>query len=217
MSTTSTETPAPGADRFARRQRTWDGVPGVPAGGPIVVGEHDAATERDLRATVVGEHLRPGLRGTFFPDAIFQTTVVVLIIFAILLILTAVMPPTVGSPADPLNKELYLPRPAWYFYFLFAILEVMKGPILVPIGTFFLPNIALIALILLPFYDRNRARKIWKRPLAILFFGGSMLFIVVTTIINVVQAPAQPTTNDQNHAPAQNGQQTEIAGTYFTW
>ncbi|MGI8916333.1 MAG: hypothetical protein ACR2JY_21600 [Chloroflexota bacterium] len=217
MSTTTTETPAAGEDRFARRQRSWEGVPGVPAAGPLVVAEDDAATARDLRLTVVGEHLRPDLRGTFFPDAVFQTTVVVLIIFAILLVFTLVMPPTVGAPADPLNNDLYLPRPAWYFYFLFAILEVMKGPILVPFGTFVLPNIALIALILLPFYDRNRQRKIWKRPLGIVFFGGSMLFIIVTTILNVVQAPAQPTKNDQNHAPAQNGQQTERAGAYLTW
>lgn len=217
MSTTTTETPAPGADRFARRQRSWDGVPGVPAAGPLVVGEDDAARERELRATVVGEHLRPNLRGSFFPDAVFQTTVVVLIIFAVLLVLTYLMPPTVGSPADPLNKERYLPRPAWYFYFLFQILEMMKGPILVPIGTFFLPNIAMLALVLLPFYDRNRAHKIWKRPLAIVLFGGSMLFIVVTTIMNIVQAPAQPTQNNQNHAPPQNGQQTEVGGTYLTW
>lgn len=217
MSTTTTETPAPGADRFARRQRTWEGVPGVPAAGPGTTAPGDAATERDLRTTVVGEHLRPGLRGSFFPDAVFQTTVVVLIIFFVLLLITFLVPPTVGSPADPLNQERYLPRPAWYFYFLFQILEMMKGPILVPIGTFFLPNIAMLALILLPFYDRNRQRKIWKRPLAIVFFGGSMLFIVVTTIMNVVQAPTQPTKNDQNHAPAQNGQQTEVAGAYLTW
>jgi quinol-cytochrome oxidoreductase complex cytochrome b subunit len=216
MSTTTTETPA-GADRFARRQRSWDGVPGVPVAGPNVPGEHDAATDRELRTTVVGEHLRPGLRGSFFPDAVFQTTVVVLIIFAILLVITALFPPTVGSPADPLNQERYLPRPAWYFYFLFQILEMMKGPILVPIGTFFLPNIAMLALILLPFYDRNRAHKIWKRPLAIVFFGGSMLFIIVTTIMNVVQAPAQPTQNNQNHAPPQNGQQTEVAAPHLTW
>jgi quinol-cytochrome oxidoreductase complex cytochrome b subunit len=217
MSTTTTETPAPGADRFARRQRSWEGVPGVPAAGAVVPAPDAEARDRDLRTTVVGEHLRPGLRGSFFPDAIFQTTVVVLVIFFILLLITYLFPPTVGSPADALNQERYLPRPAWYFYFLFQILEMMKGPILVPIGTFFLPNIAMLALLLLPFYDRNRHRKIWKRPLAIVFFGGSMLFIVVTTIMNVVQAPVQPTKNDQNHAPAQNGQQTEVVGTYLTW
>ena len=217
MSTTTTETPAPGADRFARRQRSWDGVPGVPAAGAVIPAPDAEARDRDLRTTVVGEHLRPGLRGSFFPDAVFQTTVVVLVIFFILLLITYLFPPTVGSPADPLNQEHYLPRPAWYFYFLFQILEMMKGPILVPIGTFFLPNIAMLALLLLPFYDRNRHRKIWKRPLAIVFFGGSMLFIVVTTIMNVVQAPAQPTQNNQNHAPPQNGQQTEVGGTYLTW
>ena len=217
MSTTATETPADGADRFARRQRSWTGVPGVPAPGAVVLSDQDVATERDLRRTVVGEHLRPGLRGTFFPDAIFQTTVVVLIIFGILLLVTLLMPPTVGSPADPLNKELYLPRPAWYFYFLFQILEIMQGPIFVPIGTFFLPNVAVIALILLPIYDRNPARKIWKRPLAIVFFGGSMLFIIATTVINVVQAPPQPTKGNQNHAPVQAGQHADVVGAYLTW
>ena len=209
MSTTTTERPAPGEDRFARRQRSWQGVPGVPA-APAPVDGVDTVSERELRRTVVGEPLAPGLRGTFFPDAVFQTTCVVLIIFFVLLALTYFMPPTVGAPAEPLNEELYLPRPAWYFYFLFAILEVMKGPILVPIGTFFLPNIALVALLLLPFYDRNPARKIWKRPLAIVFFGGSMLFIVVTTILNVAQAPQQPTKNDQNHAPTSQPQTSSL-------
>lgn len=199
MSTTATEQPAEGGDRFARRQRSWQGVPGVPAVAPV--NGATTVSERELRRTVVGEHVSAKLRGTFWPDAVFQTTCVVIVLFFVMLAITYVYPPTVGAPAEPLNQELYLPRPAWYFYFLFAILEVMKGAILVPIGTFFLPNIALIALLLLPFYDRNPARKIWKRPLAILFFYGSMLFILYTTIQNVAQAPQQPTKNDQNHAP----------------
>lgn len=216
MSTTP-ETSLPGPDRFARRQRNWQNVPGVPDGSPDGANSHEVVDERELRKTIVGEHLRANLRGTFFPDAIFQTTIVVLVIFAVLLVITFVMPPTVGAPAEPLNQELYLPRPAWYFYFLFQILEWMKGPIFVPIGTFFLPNIALIALILLPFYDRNPARKIWKRPLAILFFGGSILFIVVANLVNVVQAPPVPTQYNQNHAPTPLGQQSEIPGSYLVW
>ena len=227
MSTTSTEVPATGPDRFARRQRSWEGVPGVPmpVGPDAPANGHAAVDERELRRTVVGEHLSPKLRGTFFPDAILQTTVLVAVIFAILLILTAVVPPTVGAPADPLNQEHYLPRPAWYFYFLFQILEMMKGPILVPIGTFILPNIALIALLLLPFYDRNRARHLFtlrpfriKRPLAIIFFYGSMLFILVTTITNLQGAPQQPTKNDQNHAPTnQQGQQSALPSLFDTF
>lgn len=205
-------------DRFARRQRTWAGVPGAPP--PAVVGVPTGTEavlgERELRRTPVAEHLRPTLKGTFWPHAIFQTTVVVTIIFFILLAWTFFIPPTIGAPADPLNKELYLPRPAWYFYFLFTILEWMKGPILVPIGTFWLPNLALAALILLPFYDRNPARKIWKRPLAIIIFGGSMLFIVVSTIWQVVAAPQQPTKDDQNHAPAPGSLSEAPAGFVIT-
>jgi quinol-cytochrome oxidoreductase complex cytochrome b subunit len=129
--------------------------------------------------------------------------VVVFIIFIVLLVLVVVLPPTVGAPADPLNQEHYLPRPAWYFYFLFQLLEWAKGRFLVPIGTFWLPNIAVLALILLPFYDRNPSRKIRKRPLAILFFYGTMLFILLSTAYNVIAAPTQPTSNNQNHAPTQ--------------
>ncbi len=210
--TTSLEDPTT-EDRFARRQRWWTGVPGAPVAAPENGTVDDKLAEQEARRTEVGEHLSTKLKGTFFPHAIFQTTCVVLIVFAVLLILVQVMHPTVGAPADPLNKERYLPRPAWYFYFLFQLLEMLQGQIGVVIGTFILPNIALIALILLPFYDRNPARKILKRPLAIVFFYGSMLFILVTTIMNLAGAPTQPTTDDQNHAPAP-GSFSEAAPTF---
>lgn len=207
MSTATTERSASGEDRFARRQRSWTGVPGVPARPPSAITADDALAEREARRTPTGEYLSTKLNGTFFPHALFQTTVVVFIVFFVLLAITFFFPPTVGAPADPLNKALYLPRPAWYFYFLFTILEWFKGQFLVPIAAFWLPNIAIIALILLPFYDRTKTRKPWKRPVAVTIFGLCMAFIVVSTVWQLVVAPAQPTSDDQNHAPTQSAQQ----------
>ena len=206
----SSTTNNPHIGRFERRERTWERVPGVPQAT-----NSSAASATEGEITVTGEHLRPNLRGTFFPDAIFQATLLMTIVFFVLLAIIHFAPPTVGAPAEPLNQELYLPRPAWYFYFLFQLLEWAKGPILVPIATFYLPTISILALLLLPFYDRNKSHRITKRPLAILFFYGPMLFIVLTNILNVINAPSEPTSHNENHAPTQS--QSQIPSKIITW
>src|SRR6478672_6513037 len=56
-----------------------------------------------------------------------------------------------GPKADPTTTS-YIPRPEWYFFFLFEVLRVLKPPYLVPIATIGIPTIAMILLFLLPFY-----------------------------------------------------------------
>ena len=59
-----------------------------------------------------------------------------------------------------------MPRPEWYFFFLFELLRVIKPPELVPIATIGVPTICMVLLLLLPFYDRNPERNPLKRPIA---------------------------------------------------
>ena len=59
-----------------------------------------------------------------------------------------------------------MPRPDWYFFFLFELLRVLKPPYLVPLATIGIPTIAMVLLFLLPFYDRNPERNPVKRPIA---------------------------------------------------
>jgi cbb3-type cytochrome oxidase cytochrome c subunit len=66
--------------------------------------------------------------------------------------------------ADPTDTN-YIPRPEWYFLFLFQILKVFNGPLEV-IGTVLLPTVAILALILTPFIDRSRMVKLRQRTLA---------------------------------------------------
>src|SRR5204862_3833161 len=72
-----------------------------------------------------------------------------------------------GSKANP-TTTTYVPRPEWYFCFLFEVLRVVKPPSLVPLATIGVPTIGMILLFLLPFYDRGPERRPERRPIATL-------------------------------------------------
>ena len=59
-----------------------------------------------------------------------------------------------------------MPRPEWYFFFLFEVLRVIKPAILTPLATIGVPTICMILLILLPFIDRGPERRPERRPIA---------------------------------------------------
>src|SRR6184192_4862943 len=79
--------------------------------------------------------------------------------------LSIVLGAELGPKADP-TTTTYVPRPEWYFFFLFELLRVVKPPSLVPLATIGIPTICLILLLLLPFYDRSPERRPERRPVA---------------------------------------------------
>ena len=87
--------------------------------------------------------------------------VVMLVIITMSLVLGAEL----GPKADP-TTTTYVPRPEWYFFFLFELLRVIKPPVLVPLATIGIPTICMILLFLLPFYDRGPERRPERRPIA---------------------------------------------------
>jgi menaquinol-cytochrome c reductase cytochrome b/c subunit len=60
-----------------------------------------------------------------------------------------------------------VPRPEWYFFFLFEILRVIKPPVWTPMAIIGVPTICMILMFLLPFYDRSPERLITRRPIAL--------------------------------------------------
>jgi mono/diheme cytochrome c family protein len=70
-----------------------------------------------------------------------------------------------GPKADP-TTTTYVPRPEWYFFFLFELLRVIKPAILTPLATIGVPTICIILLFLLPFLDRGPERRPERRPVA---------------------------------------------------
>jgi quinol---cytochrome c reductase cytochrome c subunit, bacillus type len=69
------------------------------------------------------------------------------------------------EPADP-GTISFVPRPDWYFYFLFYLLRIFKWPESVILGTVGIPTIALLLLIALPFIDLRSERRPLHRPVA---------------------------------------------------
>jgi menaquinol-cytochrome c reductase cytochrome b/c subunit len=79
---------------------------------------------------------------------------------------TSILGPPWTDKADP-GTTSFVPRPDWYFYFLFYLLRIFKWPDSVVLGTVGVPTIALILLLVIPFVDLRRERRLLRRPVAI--------------------------------------------------
>src|SRR5262245_42987771 len=117
----------------------------------------------------------------FFPYAVMKDSAMALIVVAVIMVLSVLLGAEQGPKVDP-TTTTYVPRPEWYFFFLFEVLRVIKPPELVPIATVGIPTIAMVLLLLLPFYDRNPERRPERRPVATvtaLLVIASMAFLTL--------------------------------------
>jgi ubiquinol-cytochrome c reductase cytochrome b subunit len=113
-------------------------------------------------APVPGDETRR--KKSFFPEQVFKDTVAVFLAFAILFVMAIAVRVPLERMADPTDTS-YIPRPEWYFLFLFQTLKVFEGPLEV-VGTVVLPTLAILALILTPFIDRSKVVRVRQRTLA---------------------------------------------------
>ncbi len=103
----------------------------------------------------------------FVPYAVAKDAIMAVIVMAVILFLAAMFGAELGPKADP-TTTTYVPRPDWYFFFLFEVLRVMKNvPKFTDMATIGVPTICMILLFLLPFYDRSPERRIERRPVAL--------------------------------------------------
>jgi menaquinol-cytochrome c reductase cytochrome b/c subunit len=122
----------------------------------------------------------------FFPYAMFHDTVMSLVVVIVIVVLAVIWKVTADDDLQPngtgdytgwlgsvLNQKAdpgttnFVPRPDWYFYFLFYLLRIFKWPDSVILGTVGIPTICLILLLALPFVDTRRERRLLRRPVAI--------------------------------------------------
>src|SRR3954471_7174630 len=101
----------------------------------------------------------------FFPYAVMTDSVMALIVVAVIIAMSLILGAEHGPKADP-TTTTYVPRPEWYFYFLFEVLRVIKPPELVPFATIGVPTVCMIMLFTLPFFDRSPERRPERRPIA---------------------------------------------------
>jgi quinol-cytochrome oxidoreductase complex cytochrome b subunit len=101
----------------------------------------------------------------FFPYAVLKDSAMALIVVVVIAAMSLILGAELGPKADP-TTTTYVPRPEWYFFFLFELLRVLKPPYLVPVATIGIPTLCMVLLLLLPFYDRNAERRPERRPIA---------------------------------------------------
>jgi len=115
----------------------------------------------------------------FFPYAMFHDTVMSLVVVAVIIGLaciwyftsgeepgdSGILGPRYTAEADPATTQ-FVPRPDWYFYFLFYLLRIFKWPESVVIGTVGIPTVLMILLFALPFIDVRAERRPLRRPVA---------------------------------------------------
>ena len=139
----------------------------------------------------------------FYPYAMLHDTImslyVVIVIIALAIVWKWSIPGNHTSTASGLLGKLYdkpadpgtfsfVPRPDWYFYFLFYLLRVFKWPSSVILGTVGIPTILLILLISMPFIDVRAERHPLRRPVALV---ASILVVLSMAILTYKGATAK--------------------------
>lgn len=129
----------------------------------------------------------------FYPDIIYKDLLVSFGLFVLLVGFAIFLGVPHEPPADP-NDSSYIPRPEWYFLFLFQLLKYFPGQ-LEWVGTAVIPGLAVLALLLLPFYDRSPFRHWTKRKLAVGVMSVIVLGMAFLTIVAAVTTPPQVETS----------------------
>jgi len=101
----------------------------------------------------------------FFPYAIAKDSWMAVVVMITIIAMSLVLGAELGPKVDP-TTTTYVPRPEWYFFFLFEVLRIVKPSSLTPLAAIGVPTICMILLFLLPFYDRSPERRPERRPIA---------------------------------------------------
>jgi menaquinol-cytochrome c reductase cytochrome b/c subunit len=134
----------------------------------------------------------------FFPYAVLKDSAMTLAVVGVIILMSVILGAEQGPKADP-TTTTYVPRPEWYFFFLFELLRVIKPPVLVPVATIGIPTVCLILLIALPFIDRGPERRPERRPIATI--TGIFIICAMGYLTYLGAAAGSPNSIDMKVAP----------------
>jgi ubiquinol-cytochrome c reductase cytochrome b subunit len=134
----------------------------LPPATTLLIALHVYLVRKHGVAPSLGDEVRP--RRKFYPQQAFKDTIAIFVAFVVLFTLALIARVPLERLADPTDNA-YIPRPEWYFLFLFQTLKFFEGP-LEMVGSIVLPGLAMLALILVPFVDRSQMVRVTKRTVA---------------------------------------------------
>ncbi len=125
----------------------------------------------------------------FYPDVVYKDLVVSFALFLLLVGLATFVGVKPEPPVDP-NDTSYIPRPEWYFLFLFEFLKFIPGE-LEWVGAVVIPGLAILILFFLPFLDKNPYRHWSRRKMGTGIMTAIVIAMVGLTIRAVATTPKQ--------------------------
>ena len=134
----------------------------------------------------------------FFPYAVAKDGSMACIVMLVIILMSIFLGAELGPKADP-TTTTYVPRPEWYFFFLFELLRVIKPPELTPLATIGIPTICMILIIMLPFIDRSPERRPERRPVAT--FTGIVVIGAMAYLTYLGAAAGSPNEIDMKVPP----------------
>jgi len=150
----------------------------------------------------------------FYPGQVYIDTVAIFASFVLLFVLAVAAKVPLERLADPTDTS-YIPKPDWYFLFLYELLKVFPGSLEI-LGSFILPGLAVLGLFLVPFLDRQKLARLRQRTVAFgVLFLAAMLWTGLT-VKAVVDSPKPLELNtellDAPQLPWQEMTPEEVAG-----
>jgi menaquinol-cytochrome c reductase cytochrome b/c subunit len=134
----------------------------------------------------------------FFPYAVAKDSAMACVVLLSIIMMSLMFGAELGPKADP-TTTTYVPRPEWYFFFLFEVLRVIKPAVLTPLATIGVPTICMILMFLLPFIDRGPERRPERRPIATTF---GIFVIVAMAYLTYLGANAGSPNSIEREPPA---------------
>jgi ubiquinol-cytochrome c reductase cytochrome b subunit len=162
----------------------WQGVSVPPGLWDRAVGRYrgpaasPTAPETDVEYHEVYDEFKTRGR-RFFPDLVVEDVVASALVILVVIAAAVVFGTPLEGQADPTNTG-YVPRPEWYFLFLFELLKYFPGS-LEWVGVVVLPGLFFVFLFLLPFLDRGPRRLPRYRPISTVIAVLSVITIAVLT------------------------------------
>lgn len=197
----------------------------MPAALVLLVGAHLAIFRWNGPAGPVVDDPRKLKPGRFWPDQMFMDGVASFFVFLIIVGLALIAPPFLDAKADPTNGA-FVPYPAWYFLFLFGLLNLVpiflgNGPFPELLAAIIVPTIGIIVVLALPWLDRSTTRSFGSRgwvlwPTTIVIAAIIGLSIYAQMGIQAKQAAGPPSESEAQilaAQPAEAATTTAAAGT----
>jgi ubiquinol-cytochrome c reductase cytochrome b subunit len=157
----------------------------LPPATGLLIAVHIYLVRKHGVAPAPGDEIKS--RKKFYPQQAFQDTVAIFAAFVVLFVMAVAVRVPLERLADPTDTT-YVPRPDWYFLFLFQTLKFFDGPLAV-VGSVILPALAVLALLLVPFVDRGQVMRVTRRTVAFGVVALALLGWASLTVAAITTTP----------------------------